>query len=321
MLLIQCAMPTFKIHHLTQYHYDRPVRESTNQIKIFPATYNGQETTRHKLTITGEPFINRFTDYWGNEVGWFTLSASHRELLIDSHVMVKTSNTVLNPLVTSRLTDWDIIRHEVAGDLRLLDLSRPEVISGEDKIKTIVRELQHTRDTPAVFIQRCSEYIFDHFNYQKGITTVETTLDEILEHQSGVCQDFAHVLLQILRSEGIPARYVSGYICPNKDGARGAGATHAWVEVWLPGSGWMGIDPTNNSWVSDQHVSLAVGRHFTDCSPAKGTFKGPANQELSVFLSVSYEDGSKVEDSNTVQMTKEPVFIQRLDVEEGAQQQ
>lgn len=314
-------MPTFKIHHLTQYRYDRPVRESTNQIKVFPATYNGQETTRHKLTITGEPFINRFTDYWGNEVGWFTLNASHQELLIDSQVIVKTSNTLQNPLVTSRLSDWELLRQEVSRQLYLLDLCRPENIAAADKIASIVHDLRHSRDTPAIFIQRCSEYIFDHFTYQKGITTVETTLDEILEHQMGVCQDFAHVLLQILRTEGMPARYVSGYICPNKDGARGAGATHAWVEVWLPESGWVGIDPTNNTWVSDQHVSLAVGRHFEDCSPAKGTFKGPANQELSVFLSVSYEDGSKVEDSNMVQMTKEPVFIQNVPLEEGVQQQ
>lgn len=314
-------MPTFQIHHLTQYHYDRPVRESTNQIKIFPATYNGQETTRHKLTITGEPFINRFTDYWGNEVGWFTLNNAHRELLIDSRVVVKTSNLVQNPLITSKFSDWETIHQEVAKDMMLLDLSRPEVIESEDKIRSIVKDLQHNRDTPAIFIQRCSEYIFDHFTYQKGITTVESTLDEIMEHQTGVCQDFAHVLLQILRAEGMPARYVSGYICPNTDGARGAGATHAWVEVWLPGSGWVGIDPTNNSWVSDRHVSLAVGRHFADCSPAKGTFKGPANQELSVFLSVSYEDGSKMEESNTVQLTKEAVRAHQLPAEEDMQQQ
>ncbi len=314
-------MPTFQIHHLTQYHYDRPVRESTNQIKVFPATYNGQETTRHKLTITGEPFINRFIDYWGNEVGMFTLNDAHRELLIDSRVVVKTSNLVENPLITSKFSDWDNIRQEVARDMMLLDLSRPEVIRSEDKIRSIVKDLHHNRDTPAIFIQRCSEYIFDHFTYQKGITTIESTLDEIMEHQTGVCQDFAHVLLQILRAEGMPARYVSGYICPNTDGARGAGATHAWVEVWLPGSGWVGIDPTNNSWVSDRHVSLAVGRHFVDCSPAKGTFKGPANQELSVFLSVSYEDGSKMEESNTVQLTKEPAYVHHLPSEESMQQQ
>jgi transglutaminase-like putative cysteine protease len=314
-------MPTFKIQHLTQYRYDRPVRESTNQIKIFPATYNGQETTRHELLITGQPPVNRFADYWGNEVGWFSVDAPHSELVIDSRMVVKTANAATNPLAVSKLADWEAIRAAVQADLPLLDLTRAEPIAAANKIRQMVGELRHARDTPAVFIQRCSEYIFENFNYQKGITTVETTLDEILEHRAGVCQDFAHVLLQILREEGLPARYVSGYICPNKDGARGAGATHAWVEAWLPGTGWVGIDPTNNTWVSDQHVSLAVGRHFGDCSPVKGTFKGPANQELLVYVSVSYEDGSTFEDSNLVQVSREPALVLRQAVDEGMQQQ
>lgn len=314
-------MPTFKIHHLTHYRYDRPVRESTNQIKIFPATYGGQETTKHELLITGEPSLNRFTDYWGNEVAWFSLNAPHEQLLIDSRLVVRTAPPALNPLVASKFADWDSLREHIRAELLLLDLSRPEAIRSGAEIRRMVAELRHARDTPAVFIQRCSEYIFDNFTYRKGITTVESTLDEILELRSGVCQDFAHVLLQILREEGIPARYVSGYICPNRDGARGAGATHAWVEVWLPGSGWVGIDPTNNCWVSDQHVALAVGRHFGDCSPVKGTFKGPASQELLVYVSVSYEDGSKLEDNTVVQLTKEPVYVERRVLEEGGQQQ
>lgn len=314
-------MPTFVIHHLTQYSYDRPVRESTNLIKIFPFVHPGQETTRHELLITGEPAINRFVDYWGNQVGCFMRSEPHDQLIIDSRLSVRTSSSAPNPLVNSKFADWNTIRTETGNDMLLLDLSRPEAIQSAGAIRQMVAELRHTRDSPAVFIQRCSEYIFDNFTYQKGITTVESTIDEILELRSGVCQDFAHVLLQILREEGIPARYVSGYICPNQDGARGAGATHAWVEVWLPGSGWVGIDPTNNTWVSDRHVVLAVGRHFGDCSPVKGTFKGPANQELKVFVSISYEDGSKLEDSSTVLMSKEPALVVREKAREGMQQQ
>jgi transglutaminase-like putative cysteine protease len=147
----------------------------------------------------------------------------------------------------------------------------------------------------------CCAYIYQHFQYQKGITTVETTIDEILEHRSGVCQDFAHVLLQMLRTLGIPARYVSGYICPNKSGMRGEGATHAWIEYYLPGYGWVGLDPTNNVFAGPYHVRLATGRHFGDCSPVKGTFKGLAHQNLSVFVSVGYEDGHVFENLNDVQ--------------------
>jgi transglutaminase-like putative cysteine protease len=112
-------------------------------------------------------------------------------------------------------------------------------------------------------------------------------------------------MLQILRSLKIPSRYVSGYICPNKSGLRGEGATHAWVEAWVPRCGWAGVDPTNNVWVTNTHVKLATGRDFSDCSPVKGAFKGPANQHLTVFVSVDYEDGQIFEELNNVDLKRE----------------
>ena len=315
-------MPLFTIHHITKYTYDRPVRESTNQIKIFPYAHPGQELQNQKLVITGDPSVNLFADYWGNTVGWFVVNEAHKELIIDSKLIVnvKSSNTI-NPVALSKFSDWEILRGAVSSDMKTLDLATPESIQAKMELSAMVQDLRHSRDTPAMFIQRCSEYIFETFEYKKGITTIETTVDEILEHKSGVCQDFAHVLLEMLRSISIPSRYVSGYICPNQDGVRGAGATHAWVEVYLPSTGWVGIDPTNNTWVSDQHVVLAVGRHFNDCSPVKGTFKGPANQALSVFVSVGYENGHVFEDHHAVQMTLEPSTIPLIDYDAAAQQQ
>ncbi len=299
-------MPIFKIHHITKYIYDRPVRESANQIKIYPFSSSGQETMNHELLITGDPNINEFNDYFGNKVGWFMVNEPHKELIIDSKLVIKTMNTGANPVSVSKVSEWGKFKNAVNTDIHLLDLANPEPLKSQKAIKMMADELRPQWDAPVMFIQRCSEHIFENFQYKKGITNVETTVDDILEHKSGVCQDFAHVLLEMLRSEGIPARYVSGYICPNSDGIRGAGATHAWVEVWLPSTGWVGIDPTNNTWVSDLHVCLAVGRHFDDCSPVKGTFKGPANQELMVYVSVGFEDGSVFEDNNLVQVSKEP---------------
>ena len=112
--------------------------------------------------------------------------------------------------------------------------------------------------------------------------------------------------------------YVSGYICPNKDGMRGEGATHAWVEVWLPNTGWAGIDPTNNVWVSNLHVKLAVGRNFEDCSVAKGSFKGLAKQDLFVFVSVGYEDGHIFEETTQVQLEKQNDEDNLVDVQKMA---
>jgi transglutaminase-like putative cysteine protease len=142
-----------------------------------------------------------------------------------------------------------------------------------------------------------------------------------MEHKSGVCQDFVHLMLQILRTMKIPGRYVSGYICPNKNGMRGEGATHAWVEAWIPAYGWAGIDPTNNVWVTNNHVKLAVGRNFSDCSPIKGSFRGPAKQKLLVYVSIGYEDGHIFEEKNNVLMQPQENIPELLLSQQVAQQQ
>ena len=160
----------------------------------------------------------------------------------------------------------------------------------QDEILAAINSIQKERITPFESSKYLCNYVYKNFQYIKGVTTIETTVDEIWKLKSGVCQDFAHILLVMLRYMGIPARYVSGYICPNKSGMRGEGATHAWVEAYLPEYGWLGLDPTNNCVVDDTHVRLAVGRNFVDCSPVKGTYKGTSKHKLEVKVSVSYEN-------------------------------
>ena len=126
--------------------------------------------------------------------------------------------------------------------------------------------------------------------YIKGVTTVETTLDEVWKLKAGVCQDFAHILTVMLRLVNIPARYVSGYICTSRSHMRGEGATHAWAEAYIPDYGWLGIDPTNNCIANENHVRLAVGRNFSDCSPVKGVYKGSSDHWLEVAVAVGYDD-------------------------------
>ncbi len=297
-------MPVFKIQHITKYIYDRPVRESANQIKLFPYNKNGQEILSHELVITDEPTVNKFSDYWNNTVGLFTVTGAHEELIIDSRLIAKTTLHEINESDSS-IQDWPVLKEETEKNILLLDLSLIEKIRSQDKIQALLKEVQVAGLSPLECITKCSGFIFEHFKYVKGITTVETTVDEILEFRSGVCQDFAHVLLQMLRTIGIPSRYVSGYICPNKNGMRGEGATHAWVEAYIPNIGWIGVDPTNNCFANEHHIQLAVGRNFTDCTSVKGTFKGPAHHDLMVYVSVGYEDGTVFEDENSVLMLKE----------------
>lgn len=304
-------MPIFNIHHITRYEYDRPVKESTNEIKIYPFQCSDQETLHHELLITGHPEVQVFQDYWSNKYGTFNVLPVHQQLVIESKLIVRT--TASSQLRINFHGTWQQLQDETNAQLLLLELASADPIAAQDKINAIAYHIQEKAHSVAAAVEFGAEYIFKHFKYIKGITNIETTVDEVLQHQAGVCQDFAHLLLHILRTLGIPARYVSGYICPNKNGMRGEGATHAWIEAWIPQYGWAGIDPTNNVWVTNNHVKLSVGRHFNDCTPVKGTFKGPARQKLSVFVSVGYEDGHVFEDLNNVDTKEQQATVETSD--------
>jgi transglutaminase-like putative cysteine protease len=315
-------MPVFNIHHVTKYEYDRPVKESVNEIRIYPFACLDQEVLYHELNITGHPDVLVINDYWGNRAGMFNLLPSHKQLVIESKLIVRTLGK--QETLHNMISGFDALKQQVANNLGLLELSRMDEIELRDKINELTSEINAPGQSISDIVQACSAYIFHNFKYIKGITSVETTVGEILEHRSGVCQDFAHVMLGMLRYLGIPGRYVSGYICPNKNGMRGEGATHAWVETWIPDTGWTGIDPTNNVWVTNHHVKLAVGRNFNDCSPIKGTFKGPARQSLSVFVSIGYEDGQTFEEITSVKLEPQagvPELIDTMGSFAGQQQQ
>lgn len=293
-------MPVFKIHHITKYEYDQQVKESVNEIRIMPYQCDDHEVLQQQLSITGHPQIHNFHDYWGNFAGTFNLITPHQELVIENKLIVRTTKP--SEIQMNYSSGKEELAEEVNGHLRMIELAKPDLIDSQKAINDIVSSVHKPSDSVAATVEASCKYIYDNFQYIKGITTTETTVDEILDHKSGVCQDFAHVLLQLLRTMKIPSRYVSGYICPNKNGMRGEGATHAWVEAWIPRYGWAGVDPTNNVWVTNKHVKLAVGRNFNDCTPMKGTFRGKAEQKLSVYVSVGYEDGKVFEELNDVRM-------------------
>lgn len=296
-------MPVYKIHHITRYDYDRPVKENINEIKLYPYPCAEQNTLRQEIKITDAPPVEMYTDYWGNQSAVFNLLAPHRTIIIESKLQINTFGIAQQGHSDA---GFDELKKEVDNNIRLSELSVPDIVQSAHLINEITANALKEKKSVAEITACFSSYIFQHFKYIKDVTDIETTVDEIFQHRSGVCQDFAHVLLQLLRTVHIPARYVSGYICPNKNGMRGEGATHAWVEAWIPGYGWTGIDPTNNTWVGDAHVKLSVGRYFKDCTPVKGSFKGAAHQTLSVYVSVGYEDGHLFEESNNITMEVQP---------------
>ena len=277
-------MPVFKIHHSTRYEYDRLVKESMNEIRIFPYQCPEQEILQQQLLITGFPDVQHFTDYWGNHAGTFNLLQAHKELVIESRVMVRTMQP--ETFIPDKGAGFKDLQSEVDQQLHMLELSKPDPLESQEVLDNMVRSLYDPEGSVAVVVEQASDFIFGQFQYIKGITNVETTVDELLKEHAGVCQDFAHVLLQLLRTMNIPCRYVSGYICPNKNGMRGEGATHAWIEALMPGLGWIGFDPTNAIQAGTDHITLAIGRDFSDVSPVYGVFVGSGEHELKVEVDV-----------------------------------
>ncbi|WP_316831887.1 transglutaminase family protein [Pedobacter aquatilis] len=293
-------MPVFKIKHITNYKYESPVRDSANQIILFPIKDEFQKVVQHDLNISGSPEIEIFIDYYGNEVGTFTQNEPHNQLKIFSKVSVETSAKPLPQDDIFSSAQWNSLE-EIKYEVPFIDYLRQEIFKGIDTLTTTALSIKDREDTPYQASIKYCAHVFNNYEYIKGITAVDTTIEEILKLKAGVCQDFAHILTAMLRLTGIPARYVSGYICPNRDGMRGEGATHAWAEAFIPEYGWLGLDPTNNCIANENHVRLAVGRNFADCSPVKGVYKGEFEHVLEVNVSVGYNDEDLNDNENYFQ--------------------
>lgn len=300
-------MPRFTVKHITRYIYSVPVRDNANQIMLYPVKDIHQAVLRHTVKITNDPQVMVYKDYYGNEVGVFAQASPHQELTIVSDLVVITTAPKLLTETLTAEQQWPLL-HTYKNKINFIDYMFPEPFQADKEVKIIAGLEKQKNGTPLETALNLNTYVFKEFQYVKGITNVETTIDEIWKIRAGVCQDFAHILLSMLRSIDIPARYVSGYICPNKDGMRGEGATHAWVEAYIPGQNWVGLDPTNNCIVTDKHIRLANGRSFLDCSPVKGTFKGASTHTLEVGVSVSYDNDHKEELTLNAVLQQKPVL-------------
>src|SRR5688572_7105614 len=184
-------MPQFKIHHVTRYSYEVPVRDSANQIILFPIKDDYQTVQKQDLFITGEPAVDIYKDYYGNEVGSFMFAEPHQELVIDSKIEVITKSRLLPEDTLPKEEQWSslqAIRHQVP----FIDFLKQEPCEAVFEIKRDTLVGQHMQFTPMVAAQKLNEYVYKEFQYIKGVTSVETTPDEIWKLKAGVCQDFAH---------------------------------------------------------------------------------------------------------------------------------
>jgi len=279
-------MATFYIKHLTQYNYSSTVIDAANQIKLYPINDNFQKVIYQRININTFPYIDTYLDFYNNVVGTFMVIEPHSFLAIESDIEVETYSKILPEDLTEASIQWEDLKL-LQNNTYYIDFLRHKPFSGTQDVLNWIASKDLNTITPYKILIDLCEHIYTNFKYIKGITTVDSTLNDIWSLKSGVCQDFTNIMLQMTRMLGIPARYVSGYICPNDMITRGEGATHAWIEAYIPFYGWLGFDPTNNVIANENHVRLAAGRNYNDCSPVKGVFKGNVEEELIVKVKVS----------------------------------
>jgi transglutaminase-like putative cysteine protease len=270
----------YSIRHLTRFRYSSPVSESTMELRMQPRSEGLQRCLTFQLTVTPRTRVQSYRDYLGNAVHHFDVPSAHRHLMIIAEATVDVASAAVLP---PRLeTDaWRQLDAQLAGLM--------EAFAAE--LSVPAAEEARLRD-PLELVMELNSVVYDAIAYVPKSTRVDSPVDDALHNRQGVCQDFAHIMLTLMRRLGIPGRYVSGYLF-HKSGERvrsTEGATHAWVEAYLPGIGWVGFDPTNNILAGENHVRTAVGRDYADVPPTRGVFKGEASSELTVAVRVAPSD-------------------------------
>jgi transglutaminase-like putative cysteine protease len=280
----------FEIRHVTEYRYDESVRESVMELWMQPRKSTGQGLVSFDLEIDPHAQVFNYSDSYGNTVHHFDVPHPHSRLEITARAVVETYSRAAVP-PSLGMDAWDrLVDEAVRGEtwdflaLRGFAIETPALHAFvEEKGLTALRE----RD-PLTAVKDLSATLYAAFDYETGITEADSPIDHALIEGRGVCQDFAHIMIAICRSWGVPARYVSGYLATDREAGDRSDpdATHAWVEVYLPGLRWVGIDPTNNVLAGERHLAVATGRDYTDVPPSRGVFKGEAESQLSVGVSV-----------------------------------
>lgn len=271
------------IRHTTTYRYAQPAWDSFNELWLRPADDYRQTLLAFDLGISPKATVRSRHDSFDNLIHHFHLPGDHTELVITATSSVVTY-PVPAPLSVSARTLPDL-RHRFFAYLA----PTARVPLNENWHRVFGALPLHADDDLVSYLEALNGYLHGRFVYAPNATDVNTPLTEFAQHNSGVCQDFAHAMLALCRAAGIPARYVSGYIHSNPRGDEtliGAEASHAWVEAFLPGSGWVGFDPTNGCLVTEAHVKIGYGRDYSDLPPVRGLRRGGGVAELEVSVQV-----------------------------------
>jgi len=280
----------FTIRHITRFTYQTPISESVMEARMQPRSDGTQRCIRFGLTTAPTSRVRMYSDHEGNVVHHFNIPGRHAKLMLSAEAMVESAPAPELPdtLGAGAWTRLDALT--ASGEFwELLNPSpfaRPTPLLGE-----LARELGADRqDDPLVTIRRLMEEMYARFEYSPRSTRVDSPIDEALAARRGVCQDFSHIMIALVRQLGVPCRYVSGYLFQEHDVRSSDGATHAWAEALLPEVGWVGFDPTNNLIAGSRHIRVAVGRDYTDVPPTRGVYQGVTalRSELAVAVAVAH---------------------------------
>ncbi len=281
----------YAIRHFNRYRYSRPIWQSVMEVRMHPRSESLQRCFTFQLAVSPRSRIFSYTDHLGNLVHHFDIPGHHRQLTIiaDALVEVDPPDPLPPSLGTGAWADLDrMIEGEDYWDmLRPSHFARPSA-----ELDALAREfgvLDRNGRDPLQVLQELNSDLYESFNYVKASTKVDSPIEEALRSRQGVCQDFAHIMIALVRELRIPCRYVSGYLHHDSGhhDRSSEGATHAWVEALLPGLGWVGFDPTNNLWAGSRHIRTAIGRDYADVPPTLGVMKGSADTELQVRVRVT----------------------------------
>lgn len=285
----------YRIQHRTVYEYSEPVTVSHHAARLKPRNTEAQSLSEWRLSIGPDPAVRKMrTDYFGNRVCFFSVQELHERLEIVAESVVRLEPGL--PPEPGRSPAWE----SVAAALR--QPVSPETLEAQQ----FAFESPHVRPSPPLAAMAAESFvagrplleamldlnrrIHEDFTFEAGVTTVATPLEKVLEERRGVCQDFTHLALGCLRSLGLAARYVSGYLrtyrAPGQAGLVGADASHAWLSVFCPGFGWVDFDPTNDLMPGYEHITVAYGRDFTDVSPVSGNITGGGEHSVAVAVAV-----------------------------------
>jgi transglutaminase-like putative cysteine protease len=277
----------YTIHHVTRFRYCTPVRESVMELRQQPRSEGVQSLRSFQIVTSPRAQLFAYTDYLGNAVYHFNVLREHAELRVESQSLIEMADWGRPPPPPVEWAQYDPSRLSTEH-FDFLEESKFANMTPVLQGFMAARGLDKPVGDPAPALERLSRSIYDALDYKIGVTEVHSPIDDALNAQSGVCQDFAHVMITIGRSWGVPMRYVSGYLYHADNGKDRSGddATHAWVEAYLPGSGWVGFDPTNNVPAAERHIRVAIGRDYADVPPTRGTYKGSAQSELAISVSV-----------------------------------